>query len=259
MIFRATLLFFLSSFFGSASAQDVACEPINIFAAASTTNVIEEIAAAYERESACSVTTVFAASGTLARQIASGAPADIFLSADIQWTDWLEQSGKIRPSNRVNLLGNDLVLVVPKTANISETDFSDPRSLIEFIGNERLAVGDPTSVPAGRYALSMLRQLGVSDQLKDKIVTAGSVRAALVWVARGEAGAGIVYRTDAAIEEDIKIAYAFPTPAETPIIYPMALIGRTPNQAAQGFYQHLQSYIAATTFADFGFRRVSEQ
>ncbi len=255
---RTFVLIFLLAISGkAASAADRACEPINIFAAASTTDVIEEIAEAYERESACSVTTVFAASGTLARQIASGAPADIFLSANADWTEWLQQSGIIRERNQINLLGNDLVLVVPKSTRLQDQDLSDPQTLVAFLGNNYLAIGDPASVPAGRYAAAALRDMGIADTVKDNIVSASSVRTALAWVARGEASAGIVYRTDAAIESDVIIAATLPQALDTPIVYTLALIGRVPNQAALDFYNHLQSFEAASRFADHGFRRVS--
>ena len=254
---RTFALILLVAIFGNpASAADRACEPINIFAAASTTDVIEEIAEAYERESACSVTTVFAGSGTLARQIASGAPADIYLSANADWTEWLQQSGTIRDGNQINFLGNDLVLVVPKSIRLQDRDLSDAQTLVTFLGDNHLAIGDPTSVPAGRYAAEALRQMGIADALKDNIVSASSVRTALAWVARGEAAAGIVYRTDAAIESDVIIAATLPQAIDTPIVYTLALIGRVPNQAALNFYNHLQSFEAASRFADHGFRRV---
>jgi len=246
-------------FSASAFATDEACEPIMIFAAASTTNAIETAAADYERETACSVTTVFAASGTLARQIGAGAPADIFLSADPQWITWLEQSGKVRTRNRLDLLGNDLVLITPQGADTTRLDITRADSLSAYLNGGRLAIGDPASVPAGRYASDVLRQLGMSQILKNQTVRAASVRVALAWVARGEAPAGIVYRTDATIEDGVRIAGVFPVSLEHPIVYPLALIGRVPNEAAKAFYEYLQSYPAAVTFSDHGFRRIVSQ
>jgi len=249
-----TLLFSTSAF-----AVDQACEPITIFAAASTTNAIETAAADYERETACSVTTVFAASGTLARQIGAGAPADIFLSADPQWITWLEQSGKVRARNRIDLLGNDLVLITPQDADTTRLEITRADSLSAYLNGGRLAIGDTASVPAGRYASEALRRLGMSEILENQTVRAASVRVALAWVARGEAPAGIVYRTDATIEDGVRIAGVFPASPAHPIVYPLALIGRVPNEAAKAFYDYLQSYPAAVTFSDHGFRRITTQ
>lgn len=249
----------LSAFVATAHAQDVACEPITIFAAASTTDVIEKIANDYEINTACSVTTVFAASGTLARQIASGAPVDLFLSANVNWMDWLEQSAIVKSENRTNLLGNDLVLVAPKSTDVKSFDLNTPQDLLSFLGGGRLAIGDPASVPAGRYAQAYIRQMGLSKELEDNIVTAASVRAALVWVARNEAAAGIVYRTDAMIEDSVSIVATIPSTAGAPIVYPLALMGRRPHADARAFYDHLQTYASAVAFADGGFRRVSAQ
>jgi len=252
-------VFLASVFTGPALGADGACEPITIFAAASTTNAIKIIAEDYENETACSVTTVFAASGTLARQISSGAPADIFLSADPQWTLWLQQSGKVRARNRIDLLGNDLVLITPVGAQTDNLDITDMNSLTGYLDGGRLAIGDPASVPAGRYASAALHKLGMSHLLETRVVMAASVRVALAWVARGEAPAGIVYRTDAAIESGVHISGTFPPSPEHPIVYPLALIGKVPNEAARAFYAHLQSYSAAVTFSDHGFRRVDIQ
>lgn len=257
-IVQAALLV-MSAFTTNAHAQDVACEPITIFAAASTTDVMEKIADDYERNTACSVTTVFAASGTLARQIASGAPADLFLSANVEWMDWLEHSAILKPENRTNLLGNDLVLIVPTSTDATSADLNTPEGILAFLGDERLAIGDPASVPAGRYADAYIRRMGLSQNLKDNIVTAASVRAALTWVARNEAAAGIVYRTDAMIEDSVSIAATFPATPGAPIVYPLALMGRHPHADARAFYDHLQTYDAAVAFADGGFRRVSAE
>lgn len=252
-------LFVMSVLITNAHAQDVACEPITIFAAASTTDVMEKIANDYERNTACSVTTVFAASGTLARQIASGAPADLFLSANVAWMDWLEQSAILKPENRTNLLGNDLVLIVPTSTDVTSVDLNTPEGLLSFLGDERLAIGDPASVPAGRYADAYIRNMGLSKTLEDNIVKAASVRAALTWVARNEAAAGIVYRTDAMIEDSVSIAATFPATSGAPIVYPLALMGRRPHADARAFYDHLQTYEAAVAFIDGGFRRVSAE
>ncbi|MEQ9144939.1 MAG: molybdate ABC transporter substrate-binding protein [Parvibaculaceae bacterium] len=260
MIRALAALWCLFSLGGPALASGAACEPISIFAAASTTDAIEAIARSYEHETACSVSTVFAASGTLARQIEAGAPADLFLSANPDWMDWLQAAGKVRAGNRTNLLGNDLVLVVPRYAILTGLEEDDLSSRIrKLVGSGRLAIGDPASVPAGRYAAEALEHLGLASLLRDQTVRAGSVRVALAWVARGEAPAAIVYRTDALTEDGVRLADELTLPDGREIVYPLALIGRVPNRAARAFYDYLQSYDAAVQFADRGFRRISTE
>ncbi len=249
----------LVGFVGPAESTGAACEPISIFAAASTTDVLEQIAADYERDTACSVSTIFAGSGTLARQIEAGAPADIYLSASTEWMDWVERTGLVRQGNRVPLLANQLVIIVPKEHAETPINIQQRGNLANYLGTEKLAIGDPSTVPAGRYAATALRHFGVKGLGDDQIVRASSVRAAVAWVARGEAKAGIVYRTDASIDDRVRIAGTIPAIQGNDIIYPLALVGRTPNDAARSFFEYLQSYSAASVFADNGFSRVSGQ
>ncbi len=239
--------------------DDAPCEPISIFAAASTTDVLERIAENYERDTACSVSTVFASSGTLARQIEAGAPADIFLSANTEWMDWVERTGIVRRENRLELLSNQLVFIVPIANKTAQLDIRQRNSVLAHIEDGKLAIGDPATVPAGRYAAAALRHFGLSTIEQNQTVRASSVRAALAWVARGEASAGIVYRTDAGIDDQVRIAGTVPVVEGLNIVYPLALIGRTPNIAARAFFDYLQSYEAATVFADAGFSRVPSQ
>ncbi len=254
----AICLWFACSLTPAISA-DGACEPISIFAAASTTNVIEQIAADYERETACSVSTIFAGSGTLARQIEAGAPADLFLSANKEWMDWIDRAGLVRPGNKLALLTNQLVFIVPADNADARMDVHTSPSILNVIGTGKLAIGDPATVPAGRYAQAALRHFGLSRLEEDQIVRASSVRAALTWVARGEANAGIVYRTDARIDDQVRIAGTIPSIESVDITYPLALIGRTPNSAARAFFTYLQSYHAARVFAEHGFSRAATQ
>lgn len=239
------------------SDYGAACEPITIFAAASTTDVLEQVATEYEKETACSVSTVFAGSGTLARQIEAGAPADLFLSANTDWVNWIETAGLVRPGNRTNLLTNQLVFIVSTQEVAAKLDIQQAEGVVRFIGEGKLAIGDPNTVPAGRYAQTALNHFGLSGLKEDQLVRASSVRSALTWVARGEARAGIVYRTDAAIEDGVRIAGTIPRVDGIDIIYPLALLGKTPNSAARAFFEYLQSYTAAAFFADHGFSRVS--
>lgn len=259
---KSLILLIIASLFGSAIpalGAGAACEPISIFSAASTTDVLEQIAADYEKDTACSVSTIFAGSGTLARQIEAGAPADIFLSASTEWMDWVEQTGLVRQGNRVPLLANQLVIIVPSSNKEAQINIQQSGSLTTYLGTEKLAIGDPTTVPAGRYATSALRHFGMGGLEAGQIVRASSVRAAVAWVGRREAKAGIVYRTDAGIDPQVRIAGTIPPIEGNNIIYPLALIGRTPNDAARSFFEYLQSYSAASVFAEHGFSRASAQ
>ncbi|MEQ9519788.1 MAG: molybdate ABC transporter substrate-binding protein [Parvibaculum sp.] len=242
------------------AAGDQPCEPITVFAAASTTDALNAIAETYERDTACSVSLVFASSGTLAQQIAAGAPADLFLSASADWTNWLKDGGHIKRQNIIDLLGNDLVLITQASAKTGSTPSRATRDIIlSLVGDDRIAIGDPNSVPAGKYASIALRALNLQSLLNDQTVQAASVRDALTWVARGETPAGIVYRTDAAIEPRVKILSQLDLPAGSQITYPLALIGRSPHPAAKAFFNYLQTYEAAALFADHGFRRLSAE
>jgi len=252
----AACLWLIGSFV-PAFGYGAACEPITIFAAASTTDVLEKIAAEYEKETACSVSTVFAGSGTLARQIEAGAPADLFLSANTDWVDWIENAGLVRPENKVDLLTNQLVFIVSEHDTDTRLNIQQADGVRRYLSDGKLAIGDPNTVPAGRYAQTALRHFGLGGLEDGQIVRASSVRSALTWVARGEASAAIVYRTDAAIDNEVRIAGLIPSIDGIDILYPLALVGRTPNSAARGFFEYLQSYEAATMFADHGFSRVS--
>jgi molybdate transport system substrate-binding protein len=244
---------------GPAFAVGEACEPISIFAAASTTDALEKVASAYEQDSGCSVSTIFSASGTLARQIEAGAPADLYLSANIEWMDWVQNAGLVRRQNRTNLLGNQLVFIVPAEETAARIDIQDKAGVLAFLGGAKLAIGDPIAVPAGRYASLALKHFGLGAVEEKQTVRSSSVRAALTWVSRGEARAGIVYRTDAYVENNVRVAGTIPRIDGIEIVYPLALIGRTPNSAAQAFYEYLLSYEAASTFAEYGFNRVSAE
>ena len=252
-------VFILTRLSGPALAAGEACEPISIFAAASMTDALEKVASAYERESACSVSTIFAASGTLARQIEAGAPADLYLSANTEWMDWVHNAGLVRAQNRTDLLGNQLVIIVSADETSARLDIRDKSAVLAFLGEEKLAMGDPAAVPAGRYASAALRHFGFTALESEQTVRASSARAALAWVSRGEAKAGIVYRTDAYIAEGVRVAGTIPTIDGIEIVYPLALIGKTPNTAAKTFYEYLQSYEAAAVFAEYGFNRVSAE
>jgi molybdate transport system substrate-binding protein len=222
-----------------------------VLAASSLTDVLNDIAARYTRETGAHVKLSFAASSALARQIEAGAPADVFFSADTDWMDYLQSHDLIEPRSRRDIVGNRLVLIAPAASPIQLT-IGPGFALAPALGSGRLATGDPDSVPVGRYAKAALMNLGVWTQVQERIVRAENVRAALELVARSEAPLGIVYRTDAAIEKGVRIVAEFPASSHPPIIYPAAL-RRAARPAARRFLDYLQSPAARAAFDRFGF------
>lgn len=201
------------------------------------------------------VRTSFAASSVLARQIEAGAPADIFVSADPEWMDYLEQRHLLRIGTRHDLLGNRLVLIAPAASAVQLTlvphaDFG------RALAGGRLATGDPDSVPVGRYAQAALTRLGAWNEVAPRLVRCENVRAALEFVARSEAALGIVYRTDALAEKRVRVVDVFPADSHPPIIYPIALTSGAGAEAA-AFEEFLLSDTAGEIFARHGFRVLS--
>ncbi len=233
----------------SAAAQG---KDVLVFAAASLKNALDDIAGQWQRESGKKTVISYAASNTLIKQIEQGAPADIFISADLDWMNYGQQKGLIKPDSRFNLLGNRLVLIAPKDANVS-VNIQPGFDLAALLKGGRLAMGNVDAVPAGRYGKAALEKLGAWDGVKDKIAQAENVRAALVLVARGEAPLGIVYRTDAAPDPTVKIVGTFPENTHPPIIYPIALTKESTNPDAQAFLNYLRSPAARAAFERQGF------
>ncbi|MBH0239263.1 molybdate ABC transporter substrate-binding protein [Methylobrevis albus] len=231
-----------------ASAQD---RPVTVFAAASLKNALDEIGAAYAAEGGVPVVVSYAASSALAKQIESGAPADIFISADLAWMDYLGERNLIRAETRANLLGNRLVLVAPK-AEATPVEIGPGLDLAGLVGDGRIAMGEVSSVPAGRYGKAALESLGLWAAIESKVAGAESVRAALLLVSRGEAPYGIVYRTDAAADPEVAIVGTFPEDSHPPIIYPAALTTEV-VPAAAGFLAFLRSPKALPAFEAQGF------
>jgi molybdate transport system substrate-binding protein len=229
---------------GCAAAQD----RVLVFAAASLKNALDEVAAQSPVKTAIS----YAASSALARQIESGAPAQVFLSADLDWMDYLEQRKLIRTDTRRNLLGNKLVLVAPSTSKAQAT-ITAGFPLARLLGDGRLALGDPQHVPAGKYARAALEKLGVWDSVSSKLAPAENVRAALAFVARGETPLGIVYATDSAAEPKVRVVAAFPDGLHPPIIYPAALTTSAKDSAAAEFLAFLGSPDTRHVFEKHGF------
>jgi molybdate transport system substrate-binding protein len=223
-----------------------------VFAAASLKNALDDIAGQRQRESGKKTVISYAASNTLIKQIEQGAPADIFISADLDWMDYGQQKGLLKPDSRSNLLGNRLVLIAPKDANVS-VNIQPGFDLAALLKGGRLAMANVDAVPAGRYGKAALEKLGAWDGVKDKIAQAENVRAALVLVARGEAPLGIVYQTDAASDPTVKIVGTFPENTHPPIIYPIALTKESTNPDAQAFLNYLRSPTARAAFERQGF------
>jgi molybdate transport system substrate-binding protein len=238
--------------FGAATATPAAADDVLVFAAASLKNALDDAVAAYAQQGGGKATVSYAASSTLAKQIESGAPADIFVSADLDWMDYLQQRNLIKPETRKNLLGNRLVLITPAAKPVA-VEIKPNFPLVSLLGDGRLAVADPDTVPAGKYGKAALEKLGVWSSVADKLARTENVRAALFYVSRGEAPLGIVYQTDAAADSGVKIAAAFPADTHPPIVYPIAVTASTKNPAAGPFLGFLESAAATPFFAKQGF------
>ena len=235
--------------------------PLLVFAAASLTNALQAIGPLYTSHSGEAVTFSFAASSTLARQISAGAQANVFFSADVDWMDFLEARHLIDPASRRDIVGNRLALIAPVGSRV-EVLIHRGFDLARALGRSgRLALGEPESVPAGRYARDALRSLGVWDSVADRLIPAENVRSALEYVARGEAPLGIVYETDALIEPRVRIVGLFPPSSHPPIRYPAAVVvsghsGPLRGRAAEAdtFVRFLSSPQAERIFHKFGFQ-----
>jgi molybdate transport system substrate-binding protein len=230
-----------------------AAEPdVLVFAAASTTDAISELVELFEQRGLGSAVASFAASSTLARQVERGAPAHVYVSADPQWMDWLAERGLVEPGSRFDWLGNELVLIAPADGAFALGARGFAR-LPERLGDGRLALADPSHVPAGRYAAAALRALGLWDALAPRAVRTADVRAALALVERGEADAGIVYATDAAASRRVRVVRRLPEDAQPRIVYPVAMIAGHRTAAAERFVGLLRSAEARALLAGHGF------
>lgn len=230
------------------TAAEAPAETVHVYAAASTKDVVEEIARAFKDETGIAVDVSPAGSSTLAKQIEKGADADLFLSADEDWADYLSDRKFVE--KRRDLLGNQLVVVTPADSKLRMGELAD----VAASSVQQLAVGGP-AVPAGRYARQALEKAGVWDKVKDRVVEAGDVRAALALVVKGEADAGVVYVTDAkAAGDKVRTAFVVPDDLHKPIRYPLVLL-RTDSikPEARKFYEFLAGDKAAALFRKAGF------
>jgi len=223
-----------------------------VLAAASLQESLSAAADAWARHGHPRPVLSFAASSALARQVEAGAPADLFLSADEEWMNYLEQRRLLRPGSRVALLDNALVLVAPATSRVRLT-VRPGFPLARALGPGRLAMADPASVPAGKYGREALMALGAWKSVESRVARAENVRAALALVARGEAPLGVVYATDALASPAVRVVGTFPPASHAPIVYPLAALARTATPEGEGFRRFLMGPEARAIFRRFGF------
>jgi len=249
-LFRLGLVLFIITGSNAAGADE-----ITVFAAASTTNAVRDVAGLYEELNLGRVTTSFASSSTLAKQIKNGAPADVYISANVKWMDYLDAGNAIAPGSRVQFLGNRLVLIAPEgpgTSVVIDRDLHMPA----LLNGGFLAMGDASHVPAGIYAKKALQGLGQWKEVKDRVSNSKDVRAALLLVERGETSFGVVYATDAKISNKVRVAGVFPASSHPPIIYPAAITKDGDRPAVRAFMDFLSGERAGKIFHKYGFERL---
>ena len=252
----ATLILFMLS------TNVIADERVTIFAAASLTNALTEVGNTFKADTIANPTKInpvfsFASSSTLARQIAQGAPAQIYLSANQKWMDYLVTQNAVAADSRVTLLRNSLVIIAPNTSPVNELTLDKDWDITNAVGDSRIAVGDPDHVPAGRYAKQALESLGLWQQAMPLLARANNVRGALALVERGESPFGIVYATDAQIAKKVKTVATFPATSHKAIEYPLVRVSSNANAATTAFYQYLQTDAAQAIFIKYGFKVLS--
>jgi molybdate transport system substrate-binding protein len=223
-----------------------------VFAAASLKDALDEQVAGFERGGARRARVAYGASSTLAKQIENGAPAQVFISADIEWMEYLAARNRIDPKSRVNLLANRLVLVAPAASGV-EVEIAPGFPLDRLLAEGRLAIADPDHVPAGRYGRAALEALGIWQRVSGRTAPADNVRAALALVARGEAPLGIVYRTDALEEKRVRIVAEFPASTHPPIVYPAAVTATGRTSIGPEFLAFLRSPAGRAVWERHGF------
>jgi len=232
-----------------AAAQE---KSLTVFAAASMKNALDDVDAAFTKKTGIKIVASYDASSALMKQIEAGAPADVFVSADLKWMDYGAQKKLIKDDSRVNLLGNKLVLIAAKDSKIGDVTIGPGFDLAKLAGDGRIATGDVKAVPVGIYAQAALDKLGIWPAVEPKMAMTANVRAALVLVARGEAPLGIVYATDAKVEPGVKVVGTFPEDSHPPIVYPVAATVNAKPEAAD-YLAFLRSEAAKSVFEGYGF------
>ncbi len=250
-----TLGLYMAGLAAPACAQT---QPLMVYAAASLKNALDDVAKDWTASGHGAVAINYAASSTLAQQIAADAPADLFVSADLDWMDWLQARGKLREGQRRVLLGNELVLITRASSPLT-LRLEKGVSLSEALAGGRLAIADPRVVPAGKYGKAALEHLGLWDQVAASLAPAEHVRAVLNFVARGETPLGIVYRTDLRAEPKVRLLAPFPKGSHPPILYPAAVVTPSRHPEAVAFLTYLSSMQAQIRFEHEGFLRVPDQ
>ena len=246
--FAVSLLAILSALSGG----DARSQSLLVFAAASLKDALDAVVEDYAASGGSAVAASYASSSALARQIERGAPADIFLSANPAWMDYLEERDLIRDGSRADLLGNGLVLVAPAESEV-ELTIAPRFDLLGALDGGRLAMGDPDHVPAGIYGKAALASLGAWEAVASRAARADNVRGALALVTRGEAPLGIVYRSDAVADPGVRVVGVFSSESHPPIIYPVAVLAASKHPAAADLLDFLKSAAAAQVFERFGF------
>jgi molybdate transport system substrate-binding protein len=231
-----------------AQAQDT----LTIFAAASMKNALDDANTAFTKATGIKVTASYAASSALARQMENGAPADVFISADLKWMDYVGEKKLIRADSRYNLLGNKLVLIAGKDSKIGAVKIEQGFDIAKLAGDGRIAIADVKAVPAGLYAKAALEKLGAWAAAEPKLAMAENVRATLAFVARGETPIGIVYETDAKVEPNVKIIATFQDGSYPPVTYPVAATTNARADTAK-YLAFLRGNAARAIFETYGF------
>lgn len=250
---RARFLFGFLLVLALAGAPNArAQETLTVFAAASLKNALDDVNRAFSEKTNVKIVASYAASSALAKQLEAGAPADIFISADLEWMDYGLQKKLIKAGSAFNLLGNRLVLVAPKNSKLADIKIAPGFDIAALAGDGRIATGDVRAVPAGKYAKAALEKLGVWPKAQPKLAMAENVRAALALVGRGEAPLGIVYETDAKVEPNVKIVGVFPENTHPPIVYPAAPTA-TAKPDTKKYLDFLRSATAQVIFERYGF------
>jgi molybdate transport system substrate-binding protein len=234
------------------SLQPAMAASVLVFGAASLKEALDEQAKQFEAATGHRVVVAYGASNTLARQIASGAPADVFISADVDWMGDVDRRGLTMRGSRVDLLRNALVLVAPASSG-STLKIGPGFPLAAELGQGRLAMANPDTVPAGKYGKAALEHLGVWSGVERRVARAENVRAALALVSRGEAPFGIVYATDARADKGVRMMDTFPATSHPPIVYPAAVLASSRSPAAQPLLDYLRSAPARRVWEKYGF------
>jgi molybdate transport system substrate-binding protein len=245
----AVIMLVLAGMFGGPSAM---AADVVVFGAASLKEALDEQAKQFESATGNRVVISYGASNALAKQIDAGAPADLFISADLDWMDYVDRKGLVMPGTRVNLLRNTLVLIAPASSK-STLKIGPAFGLAAALGQDKLAMANPDSVPAGKYGKSALEYFGVWGSVEKHVARTENVRAALALVSRGEAPFGIAYSTDALSDKGVRIVDSFPAASHAPIVYPAAILVSSRSPAAGPLLDYLRSGPACAAWQKHGF------